>query len=312
MTSDQVQSVRNAWINRLRDEALRMGRPEVSKAAHVGILIASYANADGSNAFPAASTLATIAGCSEETITRCVRLLSAVGLLSRRRRPNTSSVYQLVIPTQRPDWAAHMDAWGESRQAKARRKAKAAEIEARAAARTLSPDAVRTPSPAVVPDPVPGGVPNPSGTRPRTGPEPDPGRVPDPVPGGGDMFLSTCGRDPDLDHNRLALSPQPPTAGARENDAAAAPPPPRLVPPQPGGPRLDRSRAKNGSNEGQRALLLPVRTPPPEAEAHAEPTDDEIRQAIRDLGADAAWMRYGRTRVAPLLANPDPDIRTGT
>jgi hypothetical protein len=53
--SDRVQSVRNAWTNALRAEVLRVGRtiPEVARVAAVGMWIATYTDADGSNAFPA-------------------------------------------------------------------------------------------------------------------------------------------------------------------------------------------------------------------------------------------------------------------
>ncbi|MFC8008890.1 helix-turn-helix domain-containing protein [Streptomyces cinereoruber] len=219
--SDHVQSVRNAWINRLRDEALRARRPEVSKAAHIGILIATYADADGSRAFPSKETLAAIAGVSEDTITRCVRLLMAADLLGRRRRPNQSSMYQLLIPTARIDWTEHLHVWGETRQAKARRKAKAAEIAALLAEREAAeegnppPDMVRNPSAAGVPEPVPGGGSETSGTRPRTGTDTVPGRVPEPVPGGGLPVPPTCGRDPGPDQTMAAVPPQPQDAGGR-------------------------------------------------------------------------------------------------
>lgn len=224
MSSDHVQSVRNAWINRVRDEALRARRPEVSKAVHIGILIATYANSDGSKAFPSNSTLAAIAGVSEETVTRCVRLLMAAELLARRRRPNLSSVYQLLIPSARINWAEHLHVWGETRQAKARRKAKAAETEALLADRASaeegnpSPDAFRNPSEAGSPEPVPGGAPDTSGTRPRTGTDTDPGHVPEPVPGGGLPVPPTSSRDPQPDQTMAALPPQPQDAHGRTSE----------------------------------------------------------------------------------------------
>jgi hypothetical protein len=242
-SSDRVQTVRNAWINRVRDEALRMRRPEVSKAFHVGMLIATYADADGGNAFPSRTTLAGIAGCTEETVTRCVKLLVAVGLLEHRRRPNKPAVYQLLIPLERPDWDAHMHVWGESRQAKARRLAKEKEIAELLAVkvRTASGDVVREASgdaQQTGSESVPGGVSGqrprtPSeepGKRPRTPPDSVLGRLPESVPGGGDQYLPTSGRNPQRDHETADHSRQPQTpAGAREKNhqspAQETPPP---------------------------------------------------------------------------------------
>ncbi|TLQ45787.1 helix-turn-helix domain-containing protein [Streptomyces marianii] len=320
-SSEHVQSVRNAWINRVRDEALRARRPEVSKAAHVGIIIATYADADGSNAFPSTATLSAIAGCTEETVTRCVRLLKATELMAAKRRPNQSTVYQLLIPTERINWAAHMHIWGESRQAKARRLAKekaAAELAAKADPRNPSGDAVRNPSPAGDPEPVPGGAPTDSGTRPRTAPEPVPGRDPEPVPGGTYQYPPTSGRDPHPDHTLAGLSPQPPTAGAREEQqAAAAPQQPRLVPPPSGGRRAARGPAKTGSSgeARQQPLLISVRTPPHMPEDHAQTattaSDDDVRRAMAEHGRAEAVRLYGRHRVWALLPEPTTDTGTG-
>lgn len=215
--SNRVQTVRNAWINRVRDEALRMRRAEVSKAVQIGILIARYADADGSNAYPSGATLGAIAGCTKETVTRCVRLLAAVGLLARKRRPNQSTVYQLVIPLERPDWGGHMDVWGESRQTAARRKAKEREAGERDTRQQAGDVADADGVPGRHPEGVPGGV---SGSRPgtaseeggmRPGTPPDsvPGRLPECVPGRTYQSLPTYGRDPDTDHEMAAVEPQP-------------------------------------------------------------------------------------------------------
>ncbi|MBB4987473.1 helix-turn-helix domain-containing protein [Streptomyces nymphaeiformis] len=322
MPSDHVQSVRNAWINRIRDEALRARRPEVSKAAHIGILIATYANADGSNSYPSNATLAAIAGASEETVTRCVRLLSAAELLVRRRRPNQSSVYQLLIPSARIDWAEHLHTWGETRQAKARRKAKAAEIEARLAKRAAaeegnpSPDDVRNPSPAGGPEPVPGGVPDASGTRPRTGADTDPGRVPEPVPGGGLHVPPTSSRDPQPDQTMADPGPQPQAARANEDEDIDSRPGPRLVPPPRGGHRA----ASGSSPSSQRPLLLPVRGLPADRreltqeqrdDIRAQATPDLVRLAIEAEGVAQAIALYGHRLVAEAV-NSDYATDTGT
>ena len=211
-----VQTPRNAWINRVRDEALRCRRPEVSKAFHVGFIIASFADADGSNSFPGQDTIAAIAGCTEETVSRCVKLLVAVGLLKKTRRPNRSAVYQLLMPTQRPDWELWAYLYTDTRQARRKDAIKRKEIAERAAART---------APDTVPDRVPDTVPargsgtrsatgsEQSGTRSGTGAETVLQRVPEPVPAGGDHEPPTSGRDPERDQETAEHSPQPQVGG---------------------------------------------------------------------------------------------------
>lgn len=231
MSTDRVQTVRNAWVNRVRDEALRMHRPEICKIFHIGMVIATYADADGGNAFPSAKTIAAVAGCTEETVTRCVKVLVAVGLMERKRRPNQSAVYQLLLPLQRPDWLAHLHLYTDTRQAKAKKAAKAREIAEAVAAleaarsaeeaapaspRNPSQNGIRNPSPSGVPEPVPAGGSGESGTRSRTGTDPVPERVPEPVPAGGYQYSPTSGRDPAPDHDVPGPVPQPPVrAGAR-------------------------------------------------------------------------------------------------
>ncbi|WP_432116612.1 helix-turn-helix domain-containing protein [Streptomyces sp. S1] len=319
MSSDHVQSVRNAWINRVRDEALRTRRPEVSKAVHIGILIATYADADGSNAFPSTATLAAIAGVSEETVTRCLRLLRAAELLVRRRRPNQSSVYQLLIPAARIDWSEHLHVWGETRQAKARKKAKADAVAALLAEQeaaeegTPSPDAVRNPSGAGGPEPVPGGGSETSGTRPRTGADTVPGRVPEPVPGGGLPIPPTCGRDPGPDQTMAAVPPQPQDAHASDADDAGL----RLVPPPRGGRRAAPGDAQTAGS--QRPLLLPVRGLPADRReltqeqrdaVRAQATPDLVRAAIEAEGIGQAIHLYGHRLVSEAMA--DDQTSTGT
>ena len=221
-TDDRVQSVRNAWTNRLRAEVLRVGRriPEVARVVTVGMWIATYADADGSNAFPGRDTLATLAGCSQETVTRSVKVLMGVGVLARKRRPNASAMYQLLIPigSKGLDWDKHIHHMTDTRQRKAHAKAKAERIAE--ATRTASTDAVENPggnSPdsvrGRVPDSVRGGG---SGT-PRADPDSVHGR---PRTASVDAFRTasaagvyqyppTSGRDPIPDHNLAGLSPQP-------------------------------------------------------------------------------------------------------
>lgn len=143
-TTEHKQAPRTAWINAMRAEVLRVGKriPEVARVAHVGVWIATYADADGSNSFPGRDTLAVLAGCSQETVTRAVKVLMGVGVLERKRRPNASSMYQLrmFLPGGLA-WEEHLHHYTDTRQRRAHAKAKA-EVVARVA-RTASMDAVR-------------------------------------------------------------------------------------------------------------------------------------------------------------------------
>lgn len=226
-TDDRVQSVRNAWTNALRAEVLRVGRriPEVSRVVTVGMWIATYADADGSNAFPGRDTLATLSGCSQETVTRAVKVLMGVGVLARKRRPNASSMYQLLIPlgSKGLDWAAHIHHMTDTRQRRARKQEK--ERRVAEATRTASPDAIRKASADAVdnrPDSDAGRGPD----SVRAGGSELPGVDPDSVRGrprkaspdvvrtasaaGAYQYIPTSGRDPLPDHTLAGLSPQPP------------------------------------------------------------------------------------------------------
>ncbi|TQL21939.1 helix-turn-helix domain-containing protein [Streptomyces sp. SLBN-134] len=226
MSSDEsVQWVSTAWITTMRNEALRVRTPEVARVITIGVWIATFADEDGSNAFPSRATIATLASCSQETVTRAVKVLIGVGVLQRKRRPNTSAMYQLLMPLGRkPDWAAHIHHMTETRQRKAYARKKAEGFQERNA----STDAVRKASTDAV-------------ENPSAGPDSDDGRVPDSVRVGGsepspdnpdsvrgrprnasvDAFrtasvdaptkpTTTCGSDPRPDHNLARLSPQPP------------------------------------------------------------------------------------------------------
>ncbi|MCX4994289.1 helix-turn-helix domain-containing protein [Streptomyces longwoodensis] len=247
-SEDRVQWVSTAWINALRDEALRVGRelPEVARVVGIGVWIATYADKDGSNAFPSRETLATLAGCSQETVTRAVKVLLGVGVLMRKRRPNASAVYQLLMPLgRRLDWAAHIHHMTETRQRKAyaRKKAEAfAEP-----TRTASVDAVRTATTDGVPDSVRVG-----GSEPPTG-------TPDSVHGrprkaSADAVRTastdaptkptpTFGRDPHTDHTLAGLEPRP---QVRAREAAK-----------------DESSTGEGPAAAARAALAAVRERPP-------------------------------------------------
>ncbi|WP_437090118.1 helix-turn-helix domain-containing protein, partial [Streptomyces sp. enrichment culture] len=214
-TDDRVQSVRNAWTNALRAEVLRVGRriPEVARVVTVGMWIATYADADGSNAFPSRETLATLSGCSQETVTRAVKTLIGVGVLARRRRPNASAMYQLLMPLGGGlNWQAHIHHMTETRQRVARRKAK--EEQAAERTRTASGDAVRTASAYGVPDSVRvgGSEPGPSAPeRVRGRPRNASGdAVRTASASGVYQYSPTFGRDPLPDHTLAAVEPQPP------------------------------------------------------------------------------------------------------
>ncbi|MFJ6540580.1 helix-turn-helix domain-containing protein [Streptomyces sp. NPDC091385] len=233
---EPVQAPRTAWTNRLRAEALRMRRPEVSRIVYVGWVIASYADPDGSGAFPGNDTIAAIVGCSEETVTRAKRVLKALEVLVEKRRPNTSSLYRLQQPLgDALDWDAHLHLYTDTRQARRKKAIKEKEISEHLAARAADLAASRNPvrngdresrnpfPPGVpepgaergpgIPEPVPAGgsetLPPDSGTRSGTGAEPGAERVPEPVPAGG--LQRELDKGPDKDRaepgRRPPLSP---------------------------------------------------------------------------------------------------------
>jgi hypothetical protein len=119
-------------------------------------------------------------------------------------------------------------------------------------------------------------------------------------------------------HEGAGVGAQPQDACARDvledGPAGRDTPTLRAVPRPPGG----RAPAPGGRQDGssQRPLLLPVRSPaqvsPQELAAlRAAATEDEVRQAITELGHAQAIRVYGHRLVAPLLAEL-PDHNTGT
>ncbi|MFJ8804218.1 helix-turn-helix domain-containing protein [Streptomyces sp. NPDC102487] len=316
-TDEPVQWVSTAWINRLRAEVLRVGRdlPEVARVVGIGVWIATYVDEDGSNAWPSRKTLATLAGCSQETVTKAVKVLTGVGVLERKRRPNQSQVFQLLVPLGGGglDWAAHIHHLTETRQRKAYAKKKAEGL------RTASTDAVRTATTDGVPDSVRAGGSGPL----ETGPDSVHGR---PRTASTDAVRNastdaptspspTSGRDHHPDHHSADVSPQPAEgAGAVEEPGPAASPTLRAVPRPQGG----RASAQGGRQDGssQRPLLLSVRSPaqvsPEELTAlRAAATPEELRQALDELGPTQALFVYGHRLMAPYLAAL-PDHHTGT
>lgn len=223
---------RTAWTNALRAEVLRVGKrlPEVARVAQVGVWLGTYADADGSNAFPGREVLATLAGCSLETVSRAVRVLVGVGALERKRRPNTSSMYRLrlFLPGGLP-WEEHLHHYTDTRQRRdyAQKKAEAARK------RKASTDAVREGEADSVrgrgPDSVHGG-----GSEPADeGPDSVHGRprnasvdaVRTASVAGGYKVPPTCGRDQDTDKDPAGVVDQPQKragarAGARDDKGA--------------------------------------------------------------------------------------------
>lgn len=309
--SDRVQSVRNGWTNMLRAEVLASDLPDLPRVTAVGVWLATFADADGGNAFPSRQTLARLAGCSVDTVTDAVSVLMAVGVLVRRRRPNKSAVYQLLVPVESPDWATHIHLLTDTRQ----RRAHAAKKKRDAETRKASVDAVREASVAGVPDSVRGGGTN----LPPETPESVRGRpreasvdvVRKASVAGVDHNPSTYGRDPLPDEDVLGLSPQPQAVGARADEGTTNPSgqpaapeqgPPTLhaVPTPPG------AQARTQSGSGQRPLLLAVRTaaqvsPEERAALRRDATPDEIRQAVTELGRTEAIALYGLLLTSPYL-----------
>ena len=262
--AERVQSVRNAWQNALRAEVLRLDRPEMARVATIGVWIASYADADGGRSYPSRETLAALAGCSQEAVTRAVRVLVAVGILARRRRPNSTAVYQLLMPPGPLDWTPHLDQYGKTRQRAAhiRKKEKdAAEAEA-AAARTASVDVVRTASTVNVPDSDYAGGSEPPAEgpdsvhgRPRTASVDAVRTASTDAPTS--TYLPTVGT-PSADTTWFGPEHQPPVARASPPRALAAAPPPAAAAAQPEPP-------VPGAVQAAFLVSVPTSGPPPAA-----------------------------------------------
>lgn len=277
----RVASPRSAWTLALRAEVLRVGGPDMARVGTIGIWLASYADADGGSCFPSLATIAALAGCSQDSASQLVRVLLGVGMLGRRRRPNQSSVYQLLIPTQRPDWDAHMHHYAASPKRRAYAKKKAADLAARQAQATRNPPVgvVRNPPTAVVPEPAGAGGSGPLADA----PEPADGRVRNPptagfrnppVAGGTCTDLPAVGT-PTPDTSWFGPRPQPPVARAS---------PLRIVSTSPG---------SSDTGSSQPPLLMSAPT-----EQLPEPdTPDPLR--CQDCGSPRGWRPDGSTLCAP-------------
>ncbi|RFU83585.1 hypothetical protein DY218_27135 [Streptomyces triticagri] len=100
-------SYRAEWQRRMRAECLHFvdrARKTRKPAAHrkaiadvfgVALWCSTYANPDGTRAFPEVATLAALTGMSEERTRNCLKVALLAGAMSRKRRKYTSSEYRL-------------------------------------------------------------------------------------------------------------------------------------------------------------------------------------------------------------------------
>lgn len=229
----------------------------------------------------------------------------------RRQTRGRATMYALVL-CPAPDWSAAAGVVWVAQQIKAEQRAAKAARKAARDAESSGDSPLNSTTDNSSGDSPPNPTPTGSGDSPPTG-------------FGGQSPTDLGGQSPDhpgltheLPHEMAGVGPQAEAARAPEEDSAApAPQPPRLVPPQTGDDRPRRRPGKDSSCQGQRALLLPVHTPPTGAEGQKQPptapTDDEVRQAIHGLGPAGAVALYGNARVWPVLAQlPDSDSNTGT
>ncbi|MER8030650.1 hypothetical protein ABTZ78_17025 [Streptomyces bauhiniae] len=336
--SEPVQAPRTAWMNRMRAEALRMRRPDVSKVVHVGWVIASYADSDGTGAYPGNLTIGAIVGSAEETVTRAKAVLKALGVLVEKRRPNESTLYRLVPLTDALDWDAHLHLYTDTRQKRSKQAAKAKKVAEHVAAREAElaadrnpvqngdrnlvqngdrgsrnpfppgvpePGAERGPAASAGSEPVPAGGSEPgspsSGTRSGTGAEPVPHRVPEPVPAGG--LQRSSDKRPDKEGAGPGLRPPlAPGSGPEGQVSDGGKEKTRLaLAPAPRG----RVRRTAAAPTTQPPLLIAIT-------GYAPPAPEGIRRTLTDHGVPEALRRYGHELVLRELAQgaTDPHIPT--
>ncbi|MGV9427142.1 zinc finger domain-containing protein [Streptomyces sp. NPDC003656] len=299
--SEPVQALRTAWMNRMRAEALRMRRPEVSKIVHVGWVIASYADSDGSGAYPGNDTIAAIVGSAEETVTRAKAVLKALDVLVEKRRPNQSTQYRLRQPLGNAlDWDAHLHLYTNTRQQRAKQAAKEKKIIEHLAAREAELAAARNPVQNADRNPVQNGVQDSRNPFPPGVPEPGAERVPvepagsEPVPAGGSETpapdpgtRSGTGSEPVLERG-----PEPVPAGGLQRELDKRPDkdraePARRPPLSPGsGPERQVSDEREGRRNGP--ALAPVPTPRGRTRRTAAPASTQPPLLIALPGQAAA------------------------
>jgi hypothetical protein len=244
----------------------------MARVLFVGLLIASYTDAEGGNAWPSPATLAAATGYSVDQVRRCIAALVGVGLLVRTRRQGRPSLLQLLLPATAGDldWRPHLTAFAEARQASARRRARSAERTAQTAdhpsrrghenTRRVGPTETRTPV-------ASGNSERPSRRGIQQGPQDQNTHRDAPTTPiatgienahrvGGVPSTPTYGRDPDRDQDVSGPVPQP-QVGAREAPAHDEPPPGQA------GPVLHALPGGGRAPGGQAPLLLPVPSPAP-------------------------------------------------
>jgi hypothetical protein len=150
----KVQSPTSRWVQLLRHEVIVTANRDLARLAHVGFVMATYANADGTSITVGQETLATLTGSSQESVSRALKTLCTAGWLLGKRRPNKTTEYRLQVPMEPPDWKVLLPLFAETRQRAAHRRAKEQEAEKR----------MRTPSvdgfPSETADTVRGGIPD--------------------------------------------------------------------------------------------------------------------------------------------------------
>lgn len=99
MPDDEAKISRYEWERIMR--RVRFGSPMTK---YVGMVLAQYANTDGSNAFPSQDKLARVCEVSEKTVRTALGEMRARGLIVRDRKGGMrgtqafSDVYHLAIP----------------------------------------------------------------------------------------------------------------------------------------------------------------------------------------------------------------------
>jgi hypothetical protein len=179
MTDSKPQSPASQWVQSLRASVIKRKDRHLARVAHVGFVMATYANADGTSIRVGQPTLATLTGMSVETVSRAQQVMVGVQILRAKRRPNKTTEYILSFPSEPPDWDGWLPIFTATRQKEAHRKKKAAELEAALAA----VDTVR----GGVPDTVHGRIPEQSDTVHGRGTTPSMDGVRTPSVAGGTM-----------------------------------------------------------------------------------------------------------------------------
>lgn len=238
------QSVTSAWVQSIRREGIAMRHKDVARVVTVGIWLSSFGNADGTSVKPSQESIAALTGYSVETVSRCIKVLVAAGLIVGKRRPNKPTEYRLVPMMQRPRWNEILPILADNRHRERHRKEKEQRaMDSVRAQGPEGPDTVRAGSP----DTVRAGVTNSPVTNSDTvrarGRSAGAHAVRTPcAPGGTMSYLPPVVTSPE-DLDTVAHSPQPQVdAGGRSDKPTIS-----LVPPvddNPGAALVASLRAK--------------------------------------------------------------------